>query len=112
MRVGANAGRVFAKGNIANIVVSIFNPPMIADYITKAFSIKSNGGDIKGGFVSINPSLAFCIEELAKSIHFDQNLDRVPFIGVRKERKIKELDLSAFNPIAALGRRLLVNSIW
>ncbi len=71
MRVDPNAGRILAESNIAHMVVSIFNAPMIANDGTKELGIQSDSREIKSRFVSINPLLAFGAEEPTKPPYFD-----------------------------------------
>ena len=71
MRIGSNSSGVFAQGNIADVMVSIFNAPVIANHSAKELGIQHDGRDIKSGFVRIPPSLGFGLKDLAKTVDFD-----------------------------------------
>ena len=71
MRIGSNSGSVFAQGNIADVMIAIFNAPVIANHSTKALRIQDDCREIKSDFVSIAPSLGFGVKELAKALHSD-----------------------------------------
>ena len=71
MRIGSNSRGIFAQGNIPDVMVSIFNAPVITNHSAKELSIQNESRDKKSSFVSIAPRLGFGLQDLAKTLDFD-----------------------------------------
>jgi len=102
VRIGSNTRLVFTQGYISDIVIAIFDPPMIADRPTKGFGVENGCGDVAGSFMARFPTVMFCVETPSFSIYLHHRLNQVPLVSITKWRVSEDRHTSTLNSIMAL----------
>ena len=102
IRVDANTRLIFTHRHITNVMIAIFNAPVISEWRGRALERLTGGGNIERGFITGFPAFALVSNTWLFTVNFNNDLDG-SHLSASVRVGGKDFHLSTFEPIAGFG---------
>lgn len=97
-----DAALIFEEADVADVMMTIFDAPMLADGFTAGFGIQGDLAGIEGGFAGLLPKPGFGVLAPGVSGDADSCLDQPVPVGSEPPSYVEDFDEAMLKPAMAL----------